>query len=65
MTEIAARAFRNCFNESFKWFAESNPHARIGTGIAWWLEAMRARLEWCEEKERARRAEAARSLAVK
>jgi hypothetical protein len=49
VAEIAARSVRNCFNESFKWFAETNPHGRIGTGIAYWLEAMRAQLEWCEE----------------
>jgi hypothetical protein len=63
VAETAARSFRNGFNESFKWFAETNAHGRSGTAIAYWPESLRARLEWYEGR-RARRA-VARSLAVK
>ena len=52
--EIAASAFHRSFDESFKWCAQVNPRGSTRTAIAYWLEAMRGRLEWYEEKERQR-----------
>jgi hypothetical protein len=53
---MARLAFRNSFNEWFEWFVKTKACGTTDEVIAYWFEAMRARLERYEEKERARQA---------